>query len=208
MSEDLKVVVPSKMRRVVAHITSESFSKVPHYHVTVEFDAGAAFSLSQRSGVKPVDVILYHVARLLREYELLNGYWEEDTIYLYGEINIGYVVAVDDGMLIPVIRKADELALPEIHIKRRDLVTRALTHKLLPEEYKGGTFTVSNLGVFPVDSFTGVIYKNQSGLLTLGRLSPDKLGKISLVCDHRLIDGYYAAKFLSELKSRLEGEMM
>ncbi|MDK2864309.1 MAG: hypothetical protein PWP37_501 [Thermotogota bacterium] len=200
----MKKVIPSKMRKIIASTTAEVFKEAPHYHVTVKIEARGIFEQAQKNEVKPVDVVIYHVARLLKEYELLNGYWQEDVIYLYDEVNVGYIVAVDDGMLVPVIRRADELTIKEIYTKRRDFVSRTLAHKLLPDEYKGGTFTISNLGIFPVEIFTGVLYKNQSGLLTLGRFTTEKPCKITLVCDHRLVDGYYAARFLTELKERLE----
>lgn len=202
----MRKIIPSKMRKIIASTTSEVFREVPHYHVTIKIEAYNIFKQAQKKGVKPVDVVIYHVAKLLREYELLNGYWENKTIYLYDEINIGYIVAVDDGMLIPVIRGADKLTIEEIRIKRRDLVSRTLSHKLFPDEYKGGTFTISNLGTLPIESFTGVLYKNQSGLLTLGKFSIKEPCKITLVCDHRLVDGYYAAKFLAALKERVERE--
>ena len=200
----MRTVVPSKMRRSIAFVTSASFSSIPHYHVIVEIDARMIFACAKKNGVKPVDVILYYTSRLLREYELLNGYWEEDLIHLYDEVNLGYIVSVDDGLLVPVIRQADRLELHEIYTLRRDLVVRALAHRLLPDEYRGGTFTVSNLGTLPVESFTGIILQRQSGLLTLGRLYQDRPSKISLVCDHRLVDGLYAARFLTSLKQRLE----
>lgn len=202
----MRKMIPSKMRKIIASTTSEVFREVPHYHIAVKIKACNILKQAQKRGVKPVDVVIHHAAKLLREYELLNGYWEDEVICLYDEVNVGYIVAVDDGMLIPVIRTADELTMKEIYIRRRDLVSRTLSHKLFPDEYKGGTFTISNLGTLPVESFTGVLYKRQSGLLTLGKLSTEEPCKITLVCDHRLVDGYYAAKFLAALKERLERE--
>lgn len=199
----------SKMRKIIAETTSETFSSAPHYSVTISIDVSKAYRKADDNDVKVTDVIIFIASRLLsNEFPLLNAFWKEGEIFLYEEVNIGYVVAIDDGMLIPVIRGANKLNLQEIGIVRNDLVSKTLNHKLLPDEYKGGTFTISNLGTLPVDHFTGVLYKNQSGLLTMGRARTTESGrkhlKLTLVCDHRLVDGYYAASFLTKLKEKLE----
>ncbi|RLF02604.1 MAG: hypothetical protein DRJ64_09140 [Thermoprotei archaeon] len=212
MMNMIRKVIPSKMRRVIAQTTSTIFKEIPHYSVTVEVDVGRSLEIiGKMKNVKLLDLIIYKTARLLRKYEYLNAFWKDEVINLYERVNIGYVVAVDDGMLIPVIRDADKLTVEKIHSVRKELVEKTLKHKLLPDEYKEGTFTVSNLGVLQVDHFTGILYTNQSGLLTVGRVSNRfpgvKLLKITLTCDHRVVDGYYAAKFLTELKEFLENEM-
>jgi len=205
----VRKIVPSKMRSIIAQTTSSVFKEVPHYSVTSEIDMTQSLEvISKSKEVKLPDLIIYKTARLLKKYEYLNAFWKDGFINLYERVNIGYIVAVDDGMLIPVIRDADRLTIREIYRKRKELVQKTLNHKLLPDEYKGGTFTVSNLGVLHVDHFTGILYKDQSGLLTIGRVSDRlpgfKLLKVTLICDHRIVDGYYAAKFLTELKEFLE----
>jgi len=205
----MKKLKASKMRKIIAKTTSETFSSAPHYSVTISVDVSEAYRKANENDVKITDIIIFTASRLLsNEFPFLNAFWEEGEIFLYEEVNIGYVVAVDDGMLIPVIRGADTLNLQEIKAVRSDLVSKTLGHKLLPDEYKGGTFTISNLGILPIDHFTGVLYKNQSGLLTMGRAYTTESGrkhlKLTLVCDHRLVDGYYAASFLTRLKEKLE----
>lgn len=200
----IREIEPSKMRKIIAQTVTEVFTTVPHYYVTVPIDATKIIRLCEKENVKIPDVLIKATSTLLKKYENLNGYWENGKIYLYDEVNIGYIVVVDDGMLIPVIKNADKLSIKEIHNIRTDLVKRTLSHRLLPDEYKFGTFTISNLGTLPVESFTGVLYKKQSGLMTVGKVMNGIL-KVTLVCDHRLVDGYLAARFLSDLKEMLEG---
>ena len=208
----IRKLQPSNMRKIIAKKTIESFSKIPHYSITIEINASAVLEALTKCFLKISDGIIYVTSRLLKKYELLNAFWdeEEEKICIYENINIGYVVAVDDGILIPVIRDADKLSIKDIHNIKKDLVSKVLSHKLLPDEYKESTFTVSNLGILPIDSFTGIINENQSGLLTIGSVYPKndlKFLKLTLVCDHRLIDGYYAAKFLTDFKKYLEKEL-
>lgn len=200
----MREVEPPRMRRIIAETVTETFA-IPHYHVTVPIQGGDLLKFCEERQIKIADAVIKVVAGLLKseKYQMLNGFWHNGRIYLYEEVNIGYIVAVDDGMLIPVIKNADKLTVHEISQIRKDLVQRAISHRLLPDEYKFGTFTISNLGTFPVEHFTGILYKQQSGLLTLGRLMNGTL-KVTLVCDHRMVDGYLAAQFLSELKTKLE----
>ena len=196
------------MRGIIAQTTSSVCGKVPHYSVVVEIDVTKSMKIiNEMRKAKITDLIIYGSAQLLRKYEYLNGFWgDDDSVNLYEQVNIGYVVAVDDGILIPVLRDADKLGIGEIYNIRKRLVQKTLNHKLLPDEYKGGTFTISNLGILPVDHFTGILYPNQAGLLTMGKISDGHILKITLVCDHRMVDGYYAAKFLAELKEFSEDE--
>ena len=205
----IRKLSPSNMRKIIAKKTTESFSKIPHYSVTVEVNVSSFLKIMTKRSLKISDSVIYIASRLLRRYELLNAFWDEEKeeICIYENVNIGYVVAVDDGILVPVIRNADKLSIEDIHNVRKELVNKVLTHKLLPDEYREGTFTVSNLGVLPVESFTGIINEKQSALLTMGSIyskNDSKFLKLTLVCDHRLVDGYYAARFLTDFKEFLE----
>lgn len=161
------------------------------------------------------DCILYATARALQRFPALNSSFVGDAITVHEAIHLGMAVALDDGLVVPVIHDADRCSLPDLTARTRELVERAQHKKLLPRDYEDGTFTVSNLGVFGVDSFTAIINPPQCAILAVGRIAPrvvaddgmyaiKPLLTATLSADHRIVDGALAARFLQQIKETLE----
>jgi pyruvate dehydrogenase E2 component (dihydrolipoamide acetyltransferase) len=206
--------------RLMAERTTQSWTSVPHFFVTREVDAGALNEARQRlaaptektNGVRVThtDLLVLLVARVLTKHSRLNASWRGDGIGDNHEINIGLAMAVDDGVVAPVIPNADRAQLGHIATQRRDLSDRARAGKLRPQDLAGGTFTISNLGMFNVDAFTAIIIAPQAAILAVGRIAdrvvavegkPAVRSMISLTLsvDHRVADGARAARFLDDL---------
>ena len=154
-------------------------------------------------------------ARALKEFPTLNARFTQGGIEVLAEINIGMAVALEEGLVVPVIRNADRLSLSELAQQSRQLSEKAQNKKLFPLDYEGGTFTVSNLGMLGVDNFVAIINPPQCAILAVGRVAPravaDEVGiavrsmmTATLSADHRVVDGAIAARFLSDIKRRLE----
>ena len=145
----------------------------------------------------------------------MNAAWTEAGIEQYVEVNLGVAVAAEEGLVVPVIRNADKLPLDELALRSRELANQARNHKLMPADYQGGTFTVSNLGMFDVDSFTAILNPPQCGILAVGRVAPRviphgdaiairSMMTMTLSADHRVVDGAIGARFLQRVKQHLE----
>ncbi len=214
----------SRMRAAIARNVSLSWRTIPHFSVTVSVDMGESEALqrSSRDAGVPLsinDVIVKAVAMALQKFPRLNASFSDEGITLYPEINIGIAVSVEGGLLVPVVRGCEKLSLKEIAAASRDLIDRARQGKISEKEISGGTFAVSNLGMFGVEEFTAVIYPTQAAILAVaairdtavmreGRPSAARMMRLTLSADHRVVDGADAARFLSELKIILENPYM
>jgi pyruvate dehydrogenase E2 component (dihydrolipoamide acetyltransferase) len=211
----------SRAWRIMAQRLQQSWQTVPHFYLEREVNAKAFVAwrerVTARSKVKitVTDLLVKVVAMALRQHERVNAAWIQDEIVLNPEINIGLAVAVEEGLLVPVIHGADRLGLGEIATRRAELVERAQSGKLTPDDLSGGTFTISNLGMFGVDKFNAIVNPPQAAILAVGKLV-DKVmpvkGKakvrpcmtLTLSCDHRIVDGARAAQFLQTLVGYME----
>ncbi|TVR52909.1 MAG: 2-oxo acid dehydrogenase subunit E2 [Puniceicoccaceae bacterium] len=228
IAEDRDVKV-SNMRAVIARRLLESKTQVPHFYVEVECDAApiAALRESVNAGLAEVppekgglkftlnDFILKAAAEALRRVPAVNVAWQGETVRHSGAVHLAFGVAVEEGLLTPVIRNAHAKTLRQIALEARDLIAKARSKKLKPEEMSGSTFTVTNLGMFGVARFYGIINPPNAGILSVagildrpvvrdGAIVPGKLMTIGLSGDHRAIDGAVAAQFLAELKTLVE----
>ena len=206
----------SNIARLMAERTTQSWTSVPHFSLVRELDASALnqareqFAATTKAKLSHTDLLVALVARALRKHPRMNASWAGDRIQQHAEVNIGIAIAVKDGVVAPVIRKADAASLADIAAQRADLADRARAGKLAPPDLSGGTFTISNLGMFEVDAFNAIIVAPQGGILAVGRIADRVVavdGKpairpmmvLTLSCDHRVIDGAGAAQFLKDL---------
>lgn len=211
----------SQMRKVIAKRLAESKFSSPHFYVTMVIDMDAAVAsrakLNEVSDVKISfnDLVLKACAVALKKHPAINSSWLGDKIRVNHHVNIGVAVAVEDGLLVPVVRFADGKSLSQIATEVKELAQKAKTKKLQPSEWEGNTFTISNLGMFGVDEFTAIINPPDSCILAIGGISqvpvvkngavvPGNVMKVTLSCDHRVVDGASGAAFLQTLKSLLE----
>lgn len=206
--------------RLMAERTTQSWTTAPHFFLMREANAQALVRAydavrAQEPEATYTDLMIQHIAAALRAHPRLNARWEAGEIVLNEDINIGLAVAVRDGLVVPVVHRADTLSLPAIVAQRRDLVARAQEARLRPEDVRGGTFTFSNLGMYGVDAFQAVINPPQAAILAAGRIAPRVLAVngvpqvlptliFSLSCDHRVVDGTGGARFLDALVQLLE----
>jgi pyruvate dehydrogenase E2 component (dihydrolipoamide acetyltransferase) len=210
------------MRRIVAERMAKSKQSAPHFYLTMDVDMTEI--TRKRSALKTAgdalvpsinDYILAASARALKDFPSLNAAFTDKGVELYADINLGVAVAIEDGLVVPVIRNADRLSLAELAKQSRVLAEKAQKKKLFPLDYEGGTFTVSNLGMLGVDSFTAIINPPQCAILAVGRVAPKVLPHgegiairsmmtATLSADHRIVDGATAARFLQEVRGRLE----
>ncbi|HEV2474452.1 MAG TPA: dihydrolipoamide acetyltransferase family protein [Chthonomonadales bacterium] len=214
------------MRRTIARRLSQSMQTAPHFYVTSVIDTGKLAALRQQINeyaaheAEPVkvsfnDLIIKAVARALVLMPQVNVSFAEDRLLQKKQVHVGMAVALEQGLIVPVIRNADQHGILDIAREAKRLAEAARTGKLRPEEFSGGTFTVSNLGMFEVDSFTAVINPPESAILAVGSITPtpvvedgqvvvrDRM-KVTLSADHRAIDGATAARFLQQFKRLLE----
>jgi len=220
-----QVIPMNSMRKVIAKRMAQSKVTAPHIYffndveteklVGLREEVVAEFEKNEGVRISINDLIVKAVALTLREYPLLNAMVSGDEIRIFPEINVGLAVALEDGLIVPAIPKADELGLAEIARLRADLVERARQGRLTLEEMERGTFTVSSLAQFDITFFTAILNPPQSGILTLGKMEERPVvrnGQIvvrtmmrqGLSVDHRIVDGAVAAQFLQSLKKKLE----
>ncbi len=208
--------------RVMAERTQRSWQEVPHFFLMREVDAtrldGWRTSVRKRPGAETVthtDLLVRLVAAALREHPRVNASWNGETVVANAHVNVGLAVAADDGLVVPVIADADLLDLPEIAARRAELVVAARERKLKPADVQGGTFTISNLGMFGVDAFVAIVNAPQAAILSVGSIAQRPLvvdGAVvarptlilGLSFDHRVVDGAAGAKFLDTLASLVE----
>lgn len=211
----------SQMRNVIARRLAESKFTAPHFYLKMEVNMDNAISartqLNEVSTVKVSfnDFIVKAVALALRQHPAVNASWMGDKIRRYQHVHIGVAVAIEDGLIVPVVRFADNKTLPQIAVETKELATKAKNKKLQPNEFTGNTFTISNLGMMDIDEFTAIINPPDSCILAVGRISEKiirkgegfaatNVMKLTLSCDHRSVDGASGAAFLQTVKKFLE----
>jgi pyruvate dehydrogenase E2 component (dihydrolipoamide acetyltransferase) len=211
----------SQMRKVIAKRLAESKFSAPHFYLTMSIDMDKAVeSRAKLNEVSPVkisfnDMVLKAVALSLKQHPKVNSSWLGDKIRINHHVNIGVAVAVEDGLLVPVVRFADTKSLSQIGAEVKDFAQRAKDKKLQPADWEGSTFTISNLGMFGIDEFTAIINPPDSCILAIGGISQvpvvkdgqikaGNVMKVTLSCDHRSVDGATGSAFLQTLKSMLE----
>lgn len=222
----------SQIRKTIARRLAQSIGPIPTFYLTSEVDmervwearenlagsqrgAGAA---GQETKVSLNDIVIKAVAMALRQHPACNAWWQDDHIRYWNEVHVSMAVAVEEGLITPVIRHADQKTLREIAGETRDLAARARERRLKPEEYTGGTFSVSNLGMLDIEEFTAVINPPEAGILAVGRLAEKPVVheggvavrrrmRLTMSCDHRVIDGATGAEFLKTLKRMLENPL-
>jgi pyruvate dehydrogenase E2 component (dihydrolipoamide acetyltransferase) len=211
----------SQMRKVIAKRLAESKFSAPHFYLTMSIDMDKAVeSRAKLNEISPVkisfnDMVLKAVALSLKQHPKVNSSWLGDKIRINHHVNIGVAVAVEDGLLVPVVRFADTKSLSQIGAEVKDFAQRAKDKKLQPADWEGSTFTISNLGMFGIEEFTAIINPPDSCILAIGGISQmpvvkdgqikaGNVMKVTLSCDHRSVDGATGSAFLQTLKSMLE----
>jgi pyruvate dehydrogenase E2 component (dihydrolipoamide acetyltransferase) len=225
----------SRMRQTIARRMTEAKQAVPHFYVTSEIDMGEALKWRQQlnvavekeGGVKISvnDMIIKAVAKALHKYPSLNASYVNGKLRLNKRINVAMAVALDEGLITPVVSDADKKSLGTIAADARQLIEKARSGSLRPEDFQGGTFTVSNLGMYDVESFVAIINPPQAAILAIGSTKPTvvvkagtsdnatpefgvvQLMKVTISADHRVTDGAVAAQFLQELKRVLQNPL-
>ncbi len=220
-----ELLTPGPIQRLTAQRMTESFTSTPHFYLTIE--AKATKLVESRERLRPIiegragvrltftDILIVLVAKVLRDHPLANASWEEGRIRIWKEINIGLATAVEEGLVVPVIKKANEKGLTQIAGERKELADKAAEGRLSLEEVEGGTFTLTNLGMFGVDEFGAIINPPQSTILAVGRIAQRPVVeegqvmarptiRLTLSLDHRVLDGAEGARFLSDLKALIE----
>jgi pyruvate dehydrogenase E2 component (dihydrolipoamide acetyltransferase) len=228
-TESYTEVPVSQMRKTIARRLVESKNNAPHFYLTVEVDMENAISAreainkaAEKNGEAKIsynDIVIKACATALRKHPKVNSSWLGDTIRYNNHIHIGMAVAVEEGLLVPVIRFADGKTLSQISAEAKEFGKKAKDKKLQPADWEGNTFTVSNLGMFGIDEFTSIINSPEACILAVGGIRqvpvvknnhvvPGNTMKITLSCDHRVVDGATGAAFMQTLKAFLENPIM
>ena len=218
LSEEIK---NSQMRKTIAKRLSESIFTAPHFYLTIE--VGMDEAMKSRAVINTIpdtkvsfnDMVIKACAMALKKHPKVNSQWKEDAITINYHVNVGVAVAVEDGLVVPVLRFTDQMSLTQIGGNVRDLAGKAKNKKLQPAEMEGSTFTVSNLGMFGIQSFTSIINQPNSAILSVGAIEEKPVVRngqivvgntmtLTLACDHRTVDGATGAQFLQTLRQFLE----
>ena len=217
-------VPTSQMRKSIAKRLVTSIGPVPTFYLTVEVDMNRVIearesmnSMLEEDGyrISVNDIVLKAVAAALRQHPNCNAQWHDNFVRRFNAVHLGVAVAIDEGLITPVIRNAHAKGIMQIASEVRELAGRARTKKLMPDEYTGSTFSVSNLGMFGIQEFTAIINPPEAGILAVGGIEETPVVvsgevkicprmRITMSCDHRVIDGAQGARFLATLKSMLE----
>lgn len=211
----------SQMRKTIARRLAESKFTAPHFYLTISIDMDSA--IAARKSIKAVaeqkvsfnDLVIKAAALALKKHPAVNASWQGDTIRYNDHVHIGVAVAVEDGLLVPVVRFADLQPLTTINAQVKDFAGKARDKKLQPADWEGNTFTISNLGMFGIEEFTAIINPpdacimavggiNEIPVVRAGQIVPGNVMKVTLSCDHRVVDGASGAAFLQTFKSYLE----
>ena len=215
----------SEMRRTIAKRLVTSLGPVPHFFLTTEIEMDRAAEM--RKGINELDpelkisindVIIKVAAAALMQHPQVNASFQDKVVRYYEHADIGVAVAIEEGLITPIVRAADQKSLSEIAVEVRDLAERARHRKLRPEEYMGATFSVSNLGMFGIDEFTAIINPPEAAILAVGSMSPKpvvrnneliirQMMRVTMSCDHRVVDGATGARFLQTFKKILENPL-
>ena len=218
----------TQIRKTIAKRLAASLGPIPHFFLTTEVDmeraSEARDALNKQLGdqgsgkVSFNDIIINATAHTLTKHPACNAWFQDDHIRYWHEVHIGMAVAVEDGLITPVIRNAERKSLADIGREAKELAEKARSRRLQPSEYTGSTFSVSNLGMFDIDQFTAVINPPEAGIIAVGsivqkpvvvdgQLTPRRRMRITMSCDHRVIDGATGAAFLKTLKQMLENPL-
>ena len=220
-TESYTDVPNSQMRKAIAKALSASKFSAPHFYLKMEVDMDNAIAarkaINADEGVKVSfnDMVIKAVAAALRKHPKVNADWMGDAIRYNNHIHVGVAVAVEDGLVVPVVKFTDTKGISQIGAEIKDLASRARDKKILPEEMQGGTFAVSNLGMYGIEDFTSIINPPNGCILSVGQIKqtpvvkngeivPGNVMKLSLSCDHRVVDGAVGSAFLQTLKDLLE----
>jgi pyruvate dehydrogenase E2 component (dihydrolipoamide acetyltransferase) len=224
---EMEKVPLSMMRKTIARRLVESTSTAPHFYLTISINVGPLLAwrkatlakLTEAEKFSVNDLIVFLVSRALRKHPNINSSWQNDFIAQYNSVHMGVAVALPAGLVTPVVRHADKLTLVQIAQKNRELIKLARDGKLQPDDYAGGTFTISNLGMSGIEEFTAIINPPQAAILAVGstvatpvvddngEISVEQRMRVTLSCDHRVIDGAQGAEFLKTLKTYFEDPM-
>jgi pyruvate dehydrogenase E2 component (dihydrolipoamide acetyltransferase) len=211
----------SLIRKTIAKRMQESKQTVPHFYVTVEIDMEPAiafreqFNTATDSKISFTDILVKAAAMTLMNHPSVNASYMGNTMLQFGEAHVAVAVALDDGLVTPVLRNCEQKTIPQLNTELHDLVERARNRKLKPEEYQGATFTISNLGMFGVEDFVAIINPPEGAILAVGsivekpvvqkgQIMIGRTMKVTLSSDHRIIDGAIAARFLQDFKKLME----
>jgi pyruvate dehydrogenase E2 component (dihydrolipoamide acetyltransferase) len=215
----------TQIRKTIAKRLGQSLGPIPHFYLTSEIEMERAAEMREQLKARGDafafsvnDVIVKAAALALRQHPAVNAAFLEDRIRYFGDVHVGIAVAVEDGLITPVIRHADRKGLVAIAAESRALAERARARRLQPDEYTGATFSVSNLGMFDIDQFTAVINPPEAAILAVGRVvakpvavdgavAVRRMMRVTLSCDHRVVDGATGARFLQSLKLMLENPL-
>jgi pyruvate dehydrogenase E2 component (dihydrolipoamide acetyltransferase) len=220
----VEVIELTKLQQVVSRRMSESKAVAPHFYLTTEVDMGAAVAARARikeiSGEGEVvpsfnDMVVKACAIALRKFPRANGAYKDGRFELYSRINVGIAVAANDALVVPTVFDADKKGLREIAADARSLAGKVRDGSITPPELSGGTFSVSNLGMYGIKSFGAIVNSPQAGILAVGeiadrpvvkdgQIAPGKLMEMTLSCDHRILYGADGAGFLAEIKRILQ----
>lgn len=227
--ESYRIMPLSRIRKITAEKMSESKKTIPHYYIEIEVDASELVKLRQTllpeieklAGIRLAydDLIMKAVALALEKFPILNSTYVDEGVKIFPSIDICLATAVDDELVAPVIREVNKKSISEIVVERNELVKRAREHKLEPKDILGGTFTVSNLGMFGIEWFVAIINPPQAAILSIGavkdapivrngKIEVGKIMKLVLSVDHRVADGAVGCKFLVEVKRLLENPQL
>ncbi|HEV8591357.1 MAG TPA: pyruvate dehydrogenase complex dihydrolipoamide acetyltransferase [Pyrinomonadaceae bacterium] len=217
----------SKIRQVIASRLAESIGPIPTFYLTVEIEMDNALALRKQinanldddSKVSVNDIIVKVAAMSLMKHEFVNASYQDKHIRFYEQADIGVAVAIDEGLITPVVRGANLKGFAEISAEIKDLAAKAKAKKLQPEEYSGATFSISNLGMMGIKEFTAIINPPESGILAIGGANPTPVVRdgqvvvrsimnVTMSCDHRVVDGATGAKFLQTFKQMLENPVL
>jgi len=207
--------------RIMAERLSQSWTTAPHFYLVREVNAARLVTWRERAatgavpGITYSDLLVKLVAAALTRHPGVNASWKDGAITRHADVNVGLAVAIEDGLVVPVIHRADRLTLAEIAARRADVVSRAQTGKLRPADIQGGTFTISNLGMYGVDAFNAIVNPPQAAILAVGRIADRVVAVhgqpavqptmvLTFSGDHRAIDGARGAQFLGALAELIE----
>jgi pyruvate dehydrogenase E2 component (dihydrolipoamide acetyltransferase) len=223
---DYEDIALTQIRKTIARRLSESIGPIPTFYLTIEVDMTAVAQL--RDAMKEMgndykvsynDILMKSVATALEQHPEVNAHWLGDRIRQFNRVHLGMAVAIDEGLITPVIFDANRKGLADISVEASELAQKARSRKLTPEEYTGSTFSVSNLGMFGIDQFTAIINPPEVGIIAAGALEEKpvvmdgevvvrKRMRLTMSCDHRVVDGATGAKFLRTLRHMLENPLM
>ena len=211
---DVELVPMSSMRRAIARMTQESFQNAPHFYLTLEADA-ASLSDDRPEGISVTHCLVKAAGLALREFPQMRAQIEGDAFAIPQAVNVGLITAVEDGLVVPVIRDADQRSLAEIAEAVRSLVDGARSGKLSADDASGAGFSITNLGMYDIETFHAIIHAPEAAILAVGAIVEKPVVKdgqvvpgvrmaLTLSCDHRVVDGVIAAQFLGRLKKLVE----